>query len=179
LFATGREGPLKRLGLLVRQRALGPSGGQDLGIDAGAGPRVEAAHHEAVSLGIEEGEREALVATGVLERIEADETDLLKRPPPVGLEDGWSRSELVQLGGNGIDLVDVRLEDRFETVTSFAARDPCQAVVEPADPSRLDDDDEEQNENRESERADDSADVRFDERVEIDGSAPPAGTAGV
>jgi hypothetical protein len=73
----------------------------------------------------------------------------------------------------------VRLEDGFETMTSFAAGDPFEPVTEPTDPPNLDDDDEEQDENGESERADDGADIRFDERVEIDWRAPPAGTAGV
>jgi hypothetical protein len=73
----------------------------------------------------------------------------------------------------------VRLEDRFEAVASLAAGDPRQSVIEPGDPPCLDDDDEEQDENGEGERSDDRADIRFDERVEIDGMAPPAGTAGV
>jgi hypothetical protein len=140
---------------------------------------VETAHDEAVSLCVEQGEREALVAPGVLERIEPDESDLLESPPSVGLEDGRSSGELVQLGGDGIHLVDVGLEDRFETVTSLTPGDPLEPVTEPADPPCQDDDDDEQDENGEGERSDDRADIRFDERGEIDGRAPPAGTAGV
>jgi hypothetical protein len=140
---------------------------------------METADDEAVALGVEQGQREALIAAGVLERVEPDETNLLEGPPPVGLEDGGSRSQLIELGRHGIDLVDVCLEDRFEAVASFAPCDPLEAVAEPTDPPCLDDDDEEQDENGESERGNNGADVRVDERVEIDGSAPPAGTAGV
>jgi hypothetical protein len=64
-------------------------------------------------------------------------------------------------------------------VATLAAGDPLDPVAEVADPPRLDDDDEQQDEDCQSERAGDGADVRFDERVEIDGRAPPAGTAGV
>jgi hypothetical protein len=52
---------------------------------------MEAAQDEAVARGVGQGEREALVAAGVLERVEADEPDPRDRPPPGGLQDRRAR----------------------------------------------------------------------------------------
>ena len=64
-------------------------------------------------------------------------------------------------------------------MATLATGNPLDPVAKMADPPRLDDDDEQQDEDCQSERTGDSADVRFDERVQIDGRAPPTGTAGV
>ena len=53
-----------------------------LGVDARPGPRVQARDDPAVAVGVEQGEREALVAAGLLERVVADQPDALDRAPP-------------------------------------------------------------------------------------------------
>ena len=58
-----------------------------LGVDAGAGPRVQAREHPAVAVGVEQREREALVAAGLLERVVADQARPAGTParwPPRG-----------------------------------------------------------------------------------------------
>ena len=76
-----REREPERLGLLLGQRAVGAARADRLGVDARPGPGVEAADDEAVAVRVGQGEREALVAAGVLERVEPDEADPLDRPP--------------------------------------------------------------------------------------------------
>src|SRR5947208_455422 len=53
------------------------SGHHRLREDAGVGAAVEAGEHDAVALGVEQRDRERLVATSVGKRIEADHADLL------------------------------------------------------------------------------------------------------
>src|SRR5207247_8948623 len=85
-----REGEPQRLALLVRQRAIRPPLGDRLGIDTRPRPGMEAADHEPRPGGVGEGEGEALVPAGVLERVEPDETDPLDRPTVGGFEAGRS-----------------------------------------------------------------------------------------
>ena len=66
---------------------------------------------------IEQRQREALVPAGLLERVVADETDPLERPPLGGFEDRRLGRQLVQLPGDGEDLVEVRVEHRLEAAT--------------------------------------------------------------
>ena len=77
---------LDRGGLLLGQRAVRSTPADGLGIDPRARPSVEARQHPAVALRIEQGEREALIAAGVLERVEADEPDALERATGARLE---------------------------------------------------------------------------------------------
>jgi hypothetical protein len=72
---------------------------------------VKAADDEAITVGIEQRQREALVSTGVLERVEPDEPDLLEGALAVRLQDRGSGRELVELGRDRIHLVDMGVED--------------------------------------------------------------------
>ena len=78
---------LDRGRLLVGQAGVGATGGDRLGVDARAGPGVEARQDPAVARRIEQRQREALVAAGLLERVVADETDPLERLRWVRFED--------------------------------------------------------------------------------------------
>ena len=140
---------------------------------------MEAAQDDAVALCVQQGQGKALVATRVLEGVESNQPDLLEGSLPIRFEYRRSGGDVVELGRHRIDLVEVRIEDRLETPATLATGDSLDPVAEPADAPGLDDDDQQQDENGECERADDSADVGFDERVQVDGRAPPAGTAGV
>jgi hypothetical protein len=173
------EGAPDGLRFLGRKCAVGLATGQGLGIDPRPVPCVKAAHDEPVPVCVEQRQGEALVATRLLERIEANETDTTQRLLALGLEDGRSSGKLVQLGSHRVDLVDVGVEDPLEAPSPLSAGQSLQPVAQPADPASLDDDDEEEEHDEQTDSADEGSDVRLDERVEIDGSAPPAGSAGV
>ena len=83
-----REG----LRLLVRQRRLRLARRDRLAVHARAGAGVEAADDEAVAVLVEQREREALVAAGVLERVEAHEADALERPAAASAPGSASRA---------------------------------------------------------------------------------------
>jgi hypothetical protein len=140
---------------------------------------MQAAQDKAVARSVEQGEREALVATRVLERIEPDETHVLERAPGVRLQDGRAGGQLIELGGDGVHLVQMGVEDGLEAPPTLAPGQSFDPAPELADPPSLEQGDQEQDDDGENERADEGTDVRFDEGVEIDGRAPPTGTAGV
>src|SRR6476659_9432863 len=73
---------------LVRQCGVRATALDRLGVDTGPGPGVQARQDPAVAGRVEQGEREALVAAGLLERVEPDEPDPLERVPLGRLEDG-------------------------------------------------------------------------------------------
>ena len=75
---------------------------------------MEAADDEPVAVRVGQGEGEALVAAGLLERVEPDEADALDRPPARRLEDRRSGRQLVDLAGDGEDLVEMGVEHRLE-----------------------------------------------------------------
>jgi hypothetical protein len=129
---------------------------------------VEAAQDEATTERVEQGDREALVAAGVLERVEPDEAEPLDRSPAPRLEDGRTRRELVELAGNRVDLVEVGIEDCAEIGTIVAPGQAVELMSQPPDPTRLDEGDDEQDQQREPESGDGRPDVWRDEGVEID-----------
>jgi hypothetical protein len=136
---------------------------------------VEAAHDEPVSVRVEQRQGEALIAAGFLEGIEANEADPSQRLPAVSLEDRGSSGQLVQLGSDRVDLVDVSVEDRFEAPSAFATGQPIEPTAQATEPTCLDDDDEEQEHDEHAQCADEGSDIRLDERVEIDGSCSSGG----
>src|SRR6187200_1449572 len=71
----------QRRGLLLGQRGLGTTTGDRLGVHPGARASMEARQHPAVAVGVEECEREALVAAGLLERVVPDEPDPTEGSP--------------------------------------------------------------------------------------------------
>ena len=162
------KGEAQRLGLLGRQRAVRPAVADRLGVDASTRPRVEAAHDEARAGGVGQGKGEALVAAGVLERVEPDEADALDRVPPGSLEDGRSRREIVELAGDRIDLVEMGFERPIETYALGPAGEPVETVSQPPDPAGLGDRQQEQNERRCGKPDDGRSDERRDEGIEID-----------
>jgi hypothetical protein len=140
---------------------------------------VEAAHDEAITLGVDEREREALIAAGVLKGIEPDQADPLKRSAPVRLEHRRTRRQLVELSGHGVDLVEMGVEDRLEAVSALAPGDAFEPITQPADPARLEEDNQEEDNEPRTESGCDRSDIRLDERVEIDERLLRRGSAGV
>src|SRR6187200_2514949 len=64
--------------LFLGQRGLRPTTADGLRVHARARARVQAGQHDAVALGVEQGQREALVPAGLLERVEAHQADPLE-----------------------------------------------------------------------------------------------------
>jgi len=129
---------------------------------------VEAADDEAVTAGVREGEGEALVAAGVLERVESNEADPLDRSAAVGLEDCGPSRQHIALGRDRINLVEVSVEDGFEAAALRTAGDPVQSFAEAAKPACLNEDDQEQEKDDGRQADDDRSDVRRDQGVEVD-----------
>src|SRR4029077_9329313 len=105
-----REGLLERLALLGRKGRIGSAGDDGLGVQPGPRPRMQAAHDEPVAREVGQGQGEALIAAGVLERVEADEPDSLDGAPTIRLEDRRPRGQLVELARDRVDLVEVSVE---------------------------------------------------------------------
>jgi hypothetical protein len=129
---------------------------------------MEAADNEPVPLGVGQSQREALVPAGVLERVVPDEPDPLDRTPVRRLEHRGASRELVELARDGVDPVEVRLEDGVEAP---AVRSPRQRVESTSEAARLpseEEDEDKEQENRASEPDDRGADDRSDGGVEVD-----------
>jgi hypothetical protein len=129
---------------------------------------VEAADDEAVAGGVREGEGEALVAAGVLERIEPNEPNPLDRSAAVGLQDRRPSRQHIELGRDRVDLVEVGVEDGLEAAALRTAGDPVQSLADAAKPACLNEDDQEQEEDDDRQADDDRSDVRRDQGVEVD-----------
>ena len=132
--------------LLLGQARVGSARHDGLGVDARARAGVEAGQDPAVAVGVEEGEREALVAAGLLERVVPDETGPLECPRLAGLEDLGAPADVVDLAGDLDDLVQVRLEDRLQALSVRIARQPDQPRLDPPGASGEDDEDEDDEE---------------------------------
>ena len=76
---------------------------------------VEAREDDSVPLGIEKRYGERLVATGVRERIEADDPDLLDAPLGEVLELPMELAERVDAPGDVLEATRLPLEDLVET----------------------------------------------------------------
>ena len=129
---------------------------------------MEAADHEAVAAGIGEGEREALVAAGVLERVVPNETNLLDRSPGRRLQDGRPRRKLVELAGDDADAVQMGIEDGVETPAVLAAGQAVESAAQPARQAGEVDHEDEQQERRDREADDGRSDDRGDGGVQVD-----------
>jgi hypothetical protein len=129
---------------------------------------MKAAQHEPVTVRIEECDGEGLVAAGVLERVESDQTDALERPARVRLEDGRAGRQLVQLPPGREDFREMVTEDRLEIRAVRAARQAVDSLPHRSQPTGLHDDEDQEDDGRRGEDDDDSPEVRLDERVQVD-----------
>ena len=118
---------------------------------------------------VEEGEREALVAAGVLERVEPDEPDAGERQLQVALEDRGPGLDGVDVPDDLVDTCQVGLEDGLEASLVAAAGEGRKPGPQATDPASLDDREDEEQERRDREPADDRSEVVADDCVEVDG----------
>jgi hypothetical protein len=159
---------LEGLRLLVRQGTVGSAVRDGLGIDPRPRSSVEAAENDPIAGPVEQREREALVATRVLERVVADDPDPLDRPPADPLLDGGPRREPVDVPGDGRHAVEVRLEDARQGLPVGIAGERVQAPAEPPQAATLDDDDHQEDRDDDDEPDDRRSDDRCDGGVQVD-----------
>jgi hypothetical protein len=118
---------------------------------------------------VEEGEGEALVAAGVLERVEPDEPDAGERQLQVALEDRGPGLDGVDVPDDLVDAGQVGLEDGLEASLVAAAGEGRKAGPQATDPASLDDGEDQEEERRDREAGDDRSQVVADDGVEVDG----------
>jgi hypothetical protein len=90
---------------------------------------VQAADDDPVLVGVKQRKREALVAAGVLERVEADEADPLECVAALGLERRGSPGQPIDVRAQPPDLRQVGLEDRLEAPSVLAPGDAIEAAL--------------------------------------------------
>jgi hypothetical protein len=129
---------------------------------------MQAAHDEPVPPAVEHRQREALVAAGVLERVESDEPDPSEGALQVALDNRRPRGDLVDLPDGLADPVEVLAEDALERRLVTALGQALEPPRELADPTDQPADGEGKRENDDDERADDRTEVGRDERVDVD-----------
>jgi hypothetical protein len=118
---------------------------------------------------VEEGEGEALVAAGVLERVEPDEPDAGERELQIALEDRGPGLDGVDVPDDLVDAGQVGLEDGLEASLVAAAGEGRKPGPQATDPASLDDGEDQEEERRDREAGDDRSQVVADDGVEVDG----------
>jgi hypothetical protein len=129
---------------------------------------VEAAHHEAVAVRIEDRQGEALVPPGVLERIEADERDAAEGAAEIALEARRPGLEAVDVLNDLVHAREVRAEHPLEARSVLAPGEARQPPRQRTRPAEQDERDEHEKEDDRTERPEDRYEVLADERVEVD-----------
>ena len=137
---------------------------------------MQAAHDEPVAPGVEERDGEALVATGLLERVEPHEPDALECPAGLALDDRGTGRQLVELVGDLEDLVEMGAERRLDAPAGRSAGQPVEALLEAPDPAGRKDRLKQEKHDDDEEADDDRPEVWRKERVEVD-RGPPNGIA--
>src|SRR4051794_18475101 len=165
-----RQGLTESLAFLLGQGTVGSTGRDRLGVDPRPGARVQAADDEPVPERVGQRKREALVAAGVLERIEPDEPDALDRATVRRLDDRRPGGHVVERAGDREDLVEMGVEDAVQALAVCAARQPVEALADPAGLAGEEENEDQQDEDRDREPDDDGAEDRFDGGVQIDRS---------
>ena len=127
---------------------------------------MEAADDEAVIVRVEEGQGEALVAAGVLERVEADEADPLDGETGVAFEAGRPDPQGVDAGGDALDRVEMLAKDGLEVATVRASREPGEPAFEPAQASNQPGEADEGDDEPDREAGDDGGQVVADDGVD-------------
>lgn len=136
---------------------------------------MQAGQDPAVSVGIQQGQRETLVAAGLLERVVAHEADSTEGLATGRFQDIGPGSQVVDVLGDREDLVQVRIQDGFQTAAIDTPGQATKSAIEGADPPPEYDDDDEQPDDRDGEHDDDGTEYWADDGVEIDDGDPPAG----
>ena len=91
---------------------------------------MEARQDEPVATAIDDGEREALVAARLLERVVPDDPDPAERLPDVPFEDRCPGLDLVDIGDDLPDPVEVGRQDGLEARVVTPAGEPLEAPAE-------------------------------------------------
>jgi hypothetical protein len=130
---------------------------------------MQAREHPAIPVRIEQGQREALVPSGLLERVVPDETEARERLALRRFEDRGARGHGVELAGDGMDLLEMSLEHSLQAPTIRPASKAGQAPFESRGSAREPHDRDKEGDDRGDEEQDDADEVLVDERAEVDG----------
>src|SRR4051812_42830907 len=123
-----RERLADRVLFLVRERITRPAGLHRLREHARVGAAVKARDDDAGPLGVEERDRERLVAAGVAERAVPHDTDLLDRALRDRLELLVKLVERVETLGEAVEPMDVLLEELVEAHGVSTGKHPAQTA---------------------------------------------------
>jgi hypothetical protein len=129
---------------------------------------MEAADHDAVVAAVEKSKHETLVAARVFERIETHEAHALQRALALRLQHRRARRERVELFHRPVDRVEVRLEYVLEVAAVAAARQTEKPPLQRCHPAILEDQADHHEHENDRQHHDRQAQVRRDERVQID-----------
>ena len=128
---------------------------------------MEAADHDAVVVGVEQREGEALVAAGVLERIEPDESDPLERFSATDLEGPGSSGQSVDRRGDLVDPPEMRLENRLEAPAVVAPGQGLEATIDLGRPAPGEGGRRQGHHQEHDEEPDDRTEIVLDERGHV------------
>ena len=129
---------------------------------------MEAAEDDAVPLVVEECDREALVGSGVLERVEADEPDVLEAAQRSALDDGVHRFHLVHPLGRAHSLLGAANQAVVEGAAVLATHQLAVVANCASQPGALDGETDDEQEQDGGEHAEDERQVIEEKGIEID-----------
>jgi hypothetical protein len=161
------------LGLLARQGRRRAPGLDGLGVDSGAGSGVEAAQHEPGPGTVEDGEREAQRAAGVLEGVVADEPHPAQRGLEVSFERGGPLVEAIDIPNDSPDAFEVLAEDGLEAAAFFTLRQALEPARKPPESPGLEDHQGQQQEQGNADGGNDRPEMGLRVGVQIDRGWPP------
>ena len=129
---------------------------------------MEAAHHEPVAATVEHRQGEALIASGVLERIEANQPDPSERTLEIALHDRGPARNAFDVTDDLADAFHVAAEHGFERLGITSAGQAVESSSELSGAPKQQDDRDEEDDEDGCETDHDRADVGGDHAVEID-----------
>jgi len=171
----------ERLCLLGRRSAVRAAGSHCLRIDARRAAGVEAADDDAVAMRVEQRDREALVATRVLERVEPHHGDPLERMAKLSFLHRRSTPESLDVPAEGVDALEMGGQDRLEAPAIVAAGDAVEPPAESAEAPGEDDHGEDEDETDGREAGNDRSKRLGEQGIDVDrgssgcGARAPAG----
>src|SRR5262245_51321653 len=157
---VGRE--LYRLLLFLGQVVLRLTALDRLGEDARLAPAEERADDKSIALAVEQRDRETLVAAGVAERVESDQSDPLDGALHRLTQLALHRLEIGDALGGLLGQLELAVEQLLEVAAAAAARQPLVLKEHTADPG-LEPDVQQQQDDEADQQGDQQDRTEFDE----------------
>jgi hypothetical protein len=135
---------------------------------------MQAADDEPVAVAVEDRQREALVAAGLLERVVPNDPDPPERLAQVVLDDGRPSGQTVDVAHDGADPLEMRAKHGFEALRVAAARDRVEPARQPTGTAEEDERAKDEDRDGDEEARDEGIEIGADEGVQVDRSGPRA-----